>query len=520
MSKVKYRGVITLLFLALWLYLFASNVSIFGDTVKKLAGSEFEFAKARDELVQAYNDNLLQKYDFINLNGLYVRLSGGRVCNKMIRLSNGSLSDYGEVTHTVSKRVTNISRLYKRLKKKDIDFVYIQDPFKIDINNESLPYGATDETNANVNALLEGLEEEKVPVLDLRESISDTPEHVDEYFYKTDHHWNSLGAFKAFQEISEYLQTLYPDEKIYGEYQNLDNWDIHRKEKWSLGSRGKRTGVYFAGIDDLIWLTPKFETEMSFANAYKDEFYAGDYTDANVRKQYIESRDYFVDHAYCVYVGGNYPLIVHKNNIAPVHKKVLVLKDSFALPLETYLSTVFSELDTIDLREYNAGTLYEYILETEPDVVIMNYNPSVITKKAMFDFGIDDYDPGYNIDAQTLVYQMDELDIASDDVSSYKCNVLSRELEAGKAYRLECDSVEVKKGNAEGISIKVSDKDKNIKYDCTMWDIDYCTKNDSFEWTFTVPADADDPMLLIYSGIAGQTMGNDIVLKGLRLYLE
>ncbi len=509
-----------MLFLALWLYLFASNISIFGDTVKKLAGSEFEFAKARDELVQAYNDNLLQKYDFINLNGLYVRLSGGRVCNKMIKLSNGSLSEYGEVKHSINNRVKSIKNMYQLLEAKGIDFVYVQDPFKIDINNVLLPYGAEDETNKNTNAIINALKDGNIPVLDLREDISDTPEHVSEYFYKTDHHWNSLGAFRGFQILSSYLQSIYPDEKIVGQYQELDNWELHTKENWSLGSGGKRTGVYFAGIDDLTWLTPKFETKMSFANVYKNEFYKGDFSDANIRKEYIEKRDYFVDHAYCVYVGGNYPLILHRNDMAPVDKKVLLVKDSFGLPLEAYLSTVFSEVDTIDLRQYKAGTLYEYILESEPDTVIMSYNPSVITNKIMFKYGAEPEIEEYNNKAGEVVYKKKSLNIKSNGTMSYKCKAIYKNLEPGKVYRLVCDSVEVKKGNTEGISIKVSDKDKNVKYDCTMWDIDYCTKNDSFEWTFTVPADADDPMLLIYSGIAGQTMGNDIVVKGLKLYHE
>ncbi len=519
-KKVKYRGAITVMFIVLWLYFFVSNISIVGDTYSKLVNSEIDLLQVKEELLRAYNDNLAQKYTFINLNGLYVRLSGGRVCNKMIRLNNGYLSEYGEAEQNIQNKAKSIKALYQELEEKKIDFVYVQCPYKIDMNNELLPYGAEDKTNKNTNALVKRLKKSQVPVLDLRESISDTPDHVSEYFYKTDHHWNSLGAFRGFQEISKYLQAIYPEEKIYGEYQKLDNWDVHKKNNWSLGSGGKRTGVYFTGTDDLVWLTPKFETEMSFANVYKNEFYTGDFCDANIREKYIEERDYFADHAYCVYVGGNYPLILHRNDKAPVDKRVLLVKDSFALPLETYLSTVFSEVDTIDLRHYKGGTLYEYILESEPDTVIMSYNPSAIAYKSMFEYGIKSISDDCGINALEPVYQKDVLEIKSDDSKSYKCKVIYKDFEPGKTYHLECDSVKVEEGSARGISLKLSDKNKDVKYDCSMWDIDYCTKNSSFEWTFTVPTDGNEPMLLIYCGIAGQTEGNNIVFKGLRLYRE
>lgn len=508
--KKYYRYVLTAWVVIAWLHFAYSNRTIAIDPIKKFLNKECSFLQMRDSIVSNYKDNLKEKYEYINLNGLYTKISGGRRCNDIIKMKNGSLTSVDEQYDTSSNARRTIE-LKEKLEKEGIDFLYVQSPFKT--NPDLLPYGLPSAIDDNCDAFL-GQIDGKVPYIDLRPYITDSAEHIDQYFYKTDHHWNPLGAFKAFQIISDYLQSEYPNESIRGYYQNIDNWKINRKENWFLGSRGKRTGTYFGGVDDLIWLTPRFETEMSLLNIYKDEFYYGDYYETNIREEYILERDYFNKNAYNVYVGGDHPLVHHRNASAPVDSKVLIIKDSFVLPLQTYFATVFNEVDVIDLRVYTAGTLYEYIVESRPDIVIMNLNANQISMDDCFNTGIME---GTIEVMGNQVYQNDSVEIVATDDNAYKFVPIYDSIEAGKRYTLLCDSVSVEKGNVEAISLKLYDETTQEIYDCSMWDIKYCKKNDLFEWTFTAPAHVNKLEVLVYSGIAGHTNGNAVIIHNIRL---
>ena len=504
------RYIITAVFVIAWIRFAYLNKAIVVEPIQKYFVKEYTFQQARDDIVANYPANLEEKYEFINLNGLYVKVSGGRMCNDIIKLDNGSLTAVSlpyDITGNAQKAID----LKNQLDEMGIDFIYVQSPFKT--NSELVPYGLEDATDINVDAFLKEIDG-KVDYIDLRPYITDSGEHINQYFYKTDHHWNPLGAFKAFQIVSEYLQSEYPQEKILGEYQNIENWEINKKENWFLGSRGKRTGTYFGGVDDLIWLTPKFDTEMSFANIYKDEFYSGDFYKANIREEYIKERDYFLKNAYCVYIGGDYPLVQHRNALAPVDKKVIIVKDSFILPLQSYFSTVFSEVDVIDMRYYTAGTLYEYIDESRPDIVIMNFNGGGVTGDALFGTGINEYASNNN---ECIISQNDTISIAASADGAYNYVSVYDGVEAGKRYTLMCDSVDVVQGKPEGISVKLYDEPTTKIYDCSMWDIGYCEKKGSYEWTFTAPPDVENLKVLVYSGIAGHTNGNAITLSNVRL---
>ncbi len=498
-------------------YLSITNCNIAKEPVNKYLGKEISFSEAKEEIVNGYTENIKQKYAFVNLNGLFTKMFGGRVCNDVLKLNNGMLTPVEVEGYDMSNNANTIVQINNHLNDKGIDFFYVQSPSKIDMNNEVIPIGVTNEINNNTNELLSQIEKEGVNVLDLRENMVDTVDKINQYFYVTDHHWNPIGAFKAFQEISEYLQMFYPNEPIMGEYQTLNNWEVHRKESWFLGSQGKRTGTYFGGVDDLIWLTPKFDTSMSFLNVYKDEYYNGDYSDANIRDIYINECDYFGLNAYCVYVGGDYPLVQHRNNNAPVEKKVLIVKDSFVLPLQTYFSTVFKEVDVIDMRHYTAGTLDEFIMDSKPDIVIMNFNASAVTKDELFGGEVNALDIS-DYDKSMLILNNENADILPNYSDDYNYISLYDGLKAGSKYVLECNSIDVLDGCTEAVSIKLYNKDYTEFYDCCMWDLNYCKNNGRYEWTFTTPYDVDNLKLVIYSGVPGATKGNGLRLSGIRLF--
>ena len=45
---------------------------------------------------------------------------------------------------------------------------------------------------------------------------------------------------------------------------DIKNYEVNTYRNWFLGSIGKRVGIYYAGIDDIDLIYPKFDTLLSF----------------------------------------------------------------------------------------------------------------------------------------------------------------------------------------------------------------------------------------------------------------
>jgi len=108
----------------------------------------------------------------------------------------------------------------------------------------------------------------------------------------------------------------------------------------------------------------------------------------------------FVTDAYsALYVGGIYPLVVHENRNAPLRKRVLLIGDSFARPVEAFLSVAVRRLDVVDPRRTARNfSIAEYVRQAKPDIVIQMINPSSLSvdkmqgsktgRAAMFEYGL------------------------------------------------------------------------------------------------------------------------------------
>jgi hypothetical protein len=86
---------------------------------------------------------------------------------------------------------------------------------------------------------------------------------------------------------------------------------------------------------------------------------------------HVEEIDYFGDNPYTMYLNGDHPIQIIRNNNAIDDKKILVVKHSFADVTMPFLSLAVKEINIVDLR--HAGrpeNLYDYIDEYNPDLVL------------------------------------------------------------------------------------------------------------------------------------------------------
>ncbi len=88
-------------------------------------------------------------------------------------------------------------------------------------------------------------------------------------------------------------------------------------------------------------------------------------------------------------MGGNYGYIKITNKLNANGKKVLLIKDSYANPVAPYLALSVSELEVVDPRYFEDEmhmSITDHISQSNPDLVIMLYNPNALKDDTFFNY--------------------------------------------------------------------------------------------------------------------------------------
>ena len=341
-------------------------------------------AQVIEQLNADYPVQFSGKYTFVNLNGLVNRVLGHNTMNDIVKLNNGYLAVVVEPTD-ISRQAENTIRLRDALAAEGREFLYVSTPYLISKYDDQLPTGVADYSNANADAFLEKLREAEVPFLDMREYLRTKTDNPYELFFHTDHHWTPRGAFYGYQGTLEMLEELLQVE-IDSRYREEQYYQEDTYKDWFLGASGKRTGRYFAGLDDITVIYPEFSHSIEVSIPSENVVRTGSFREAVLDYSNLEEKDLFGKNPYHVYIGDQYPVVTMRNPEAPVDKKILLLKDSFALPVQSFLSECFTQIDALDLRLYTEQSVYEYVQDFQPDIVIVMYNPFMLTTESVYEF--------------------------------------------------------------------------------------------------------------------------------------
>lgn len=513
-KKINGRGLFAgavLLFLGVF---FLANLKLSKNPVKKFLTKETTFKELTEEVRTNYtSDDFSKKTSFININGLFARVIGNRECNDIILLKNNMLSQVIEKTD-MEKQANAIIGLADYTKQMGIPFLYVQAPYKEDMEGTLYPIGRESYGNENADELLQLLGEGQVDTYDLRPMLSETAEQVEQYFFRTDHHWKFEAAFVAFQEVVKNIIRIFPEKEYDLTCTQWDQWESHTLEDLLLGSRGKRVGRWFAGVEDVTWYTPKFETKISRTWPDKQQFFTGDFETAILRLMHIdEEADYFERDSYCLYIGGEYPLVQLRNDQAVTDMKILIIRDSFTKPMMAYMSTMFSEIDAIDPRRLTECSVAEYVKRCNPDMVIFMVNPSVIGDSKYMSLGVEE---ALKAKEPTLTSTLKK-NITIKPAESQDKQDSSITVENGKTYTLCFSDVEFTDGASEGIVVSLYDKTaKKVLYS-GVFDLEYEREHGKFEWIFTTPKGTNSLCLRLYAGVPGATAGNGVIYKDVEL---
>ena len=176
----------------------------------------------------------------------------------------------------------------------------------------------------------------------------------EDIYYRTDHHWTSLGAFYGANAIFEALGLEPLDLSDYDKTTVTDQF--YGTIYSTSGVRWVRPDVIDTYVpDDGVHVTSWFGAQPSEGSLYVD--------------QYLSVKD-----KYSYFLGGQQqPLCVIESDKAPDGPKVLVLRDSYSDSLAPFLTERCSEVHLFDPRN-NLTSVKDYVAQNDIDTVLVLYS--------------------------------------------------------------------------------------------------------------------------------------------------
>ena len=191
---------------------------------------------------------------------------------------------------------------------------------------------------------------ESIPdLISSTDEISEAARCGESVWYRTDHHWTALGAYKCYGRIAErFGKTPVPASEL-------------RRDTVSeafLGSCYSKFG--YLGISAEQSFVLRYEGDGEYEITYRD-------TDRTANSFYSEEDT----DGYEVFLGGNYGHISIKSTRQEERETLLLIKDSFANSVVPFLAAHY-DIEMYDLRYFN-GRLSEEIARIQPDRILILY---------------------------------------------------------------------------------------------------------------------------------------------------
>lgn len=230
---------------------------------------------------------------------------------------------------------------------------------------EKLPEGLTQVDQAAYTAPIYEAVGDKAQVVDFTGALT---AHKDEYiFYRTDHHWTTLGAYYAY---AAYAESLGMEPVALDSLSGIEVPDFYG----TYFSKAKK----FDAVADTITYYPIAD--------------AGVIIDGQEADGYYDLSKFEVRDKYAAFLRGNNGYTVIKSGVreAPEGQepsKILVIKDSYANSFVPFLLYNFDEVHVVDLR-YSAVSMKELLSTENFDQVLLMYNfMNLVTDTNLYKLG-------------------------------------------------------------------------------------------------------------------------------------
>jgi len=170
-------------------------------------------------------------------------------------------------------------------------------------------------------------------------------------YYKTDHHWNSLGAYTGYRGYMEYLGRSFRPEADF----RVETIADFRGSTYSRSA---------------LWLTPG----ESLALWHGSDSITVTHEESETPHQGVFFRERLEESdKYTVFLDGNHPMVRLHNPDAAGTGSILVIRDSFSNCLGGFLAESYETVVLVDLRYYRQA-VSELIAQESFDRVLICYS--------------------------------------------------------------------------------------------------------------------------------------------------
>ena len=312
-----------------------------------------------DEKFEAYMDDQFVGRDmWRKLKVTVDRIGGSRLENGVYIGTNGQLSEQIEVAdeNHLAANIKAIKSFSESQSKIPVRMMLVPDA--ANVLNHSLPSLAKPEDQTQMFSMVRKDLGDSVEWIDVSTELN--KHKTEKIYYKTDHHWTTLGAFYAFQAAAPSLGIEGDLSGKYVSYAVSDSFN---------GMLASKSGVNLGEKEQIDIYVPT-EEDTDLIVDYVDE---GKRSTSLYDSSKLKEKD-----QYTVFLGGNSSLLDIRT-VSTSTKRLLLVKDSFANSFIPFLTPYYREIVVVDPRYYS-GTINDLMDSYRISEVLFLYSGNTFFK--------------------------------------------------------------------------------------------------------------------------------------------
>ena len=312
-----------------------------------------------DEKFEAYLDDQFVGRDmWRKLKVTVDRIGGSRLENGVYIGTNGQLLEQIEVAdeNHLAANIKAIKSFSESQSKIPVRMMLVPDA--ANVLNHSLPSLAKPEDQTQMFSMVRKDLGDSVEWIDVSTELN--KHKTEKIYYKTDHHWTTLGAFYAFQAAAPSLGIEGDLSGKYVSYAVSDSFN---------GMLASKSGVNLGEKEQIDIYVPT-EEDTDLIVDYVDE---GKRSTSLYDSSKLKEKD-----QYTVFLGGNSSLLDIRT-VSTSTKRLLLVKDSFANSFIPFLTPYYREIVVVDPRYYS-GTINDLMDSYRISEVLFLYSGNTFFK--------------------------------------------------------------------------------------------------------------------------------------------
>lgn len=312
-----------------------------------------------DEKFEAYMDDQFVGRDmWRKLKVTVDRIGGSRLENGVYIGTNGQLLEQIEVAdeNHLAANIKAIKSFSESQSKIPVRMMLVPDA--ANVLNHSLPSLAKPEDQTQMFSMVRKDLGDSVEWIDVSTELN--KHKTEKIYYKTDHHWTTLGAFYAFQAAAPSLGIEGDLSGKYVSYAVSDSFN---------GMLASKSGVNLGEKEQIDIYVPT-EEDTDLIVDYVDE---GKRSTSLYDSSKLKEKD-----QYTVFLGGNSSLLDIRT-VSTSTKRLLLVKDSFANSFIPFLTPYYREIVVVDSRYYS-GTINDLMDSYRISEVLFLYSGNTFFK--------------------------------------------------------------------------------------------------------------------------------------------